>query len=131
MHLRGQVEREKHEKESLARQLKDTRDDTRRRIDTLERRSQALESDNTAMSNQLRSGENQKAKLSELQDMLRAAESDKKSLETSLKDTEARLDKIQDGKIESERRNEQLKREIDMLEQDKTFLSRENTSHED
>jgi len=131
MQLRGQVEREKHEKESLSRQLKDTRDDTRRRIDTLERRSQALESDNTAMSNQLRSGENQKAKLSELQDMLRAAESDKKSLETSLKDTEARLDKIQDGKIESERRNEQLKREIDMLEQDKTFLSRENTSHED
>ena len=58
------------------------------------------------MSNQLRSGENQKVKLSDLQDKIRALESDNKTTGSSLKDTEARLAKVQDGKIEAERRNE-------------------------
>lgn len=38
---------------------------------------------------------------------------------------------LADSKLEMERRNESLRREIDILNQDKTFLSRENASLED
>jgi progesterone-induced-blocking factor 1 len=34
-------------------------------------------------------------------------------------------------KIEAERRNESLRREIDILGQDKSFLQRENSTHEE
>jgi progesterone-induced-blocking factor 1 len=47
--FKAQIEREKAEKESVARQLKDMRDDARRKIDSLERRNNELEADNTAM----------------------------------------------------------------------------------
>ena len=38
---------------------------------------------------------------------------------------------MQDQKLEVERRSESLRREIDIINQDKTFLTRENTSYEE
>jgi len=59
--LRSQVERERHEKETIAKQLKEARDDGRRRQDALERRNQELESDNNSMVSQLKSGADSKS----------------------------------------------------------------------
>jgi len=41
------------------------------------------------------------------------------------------LKKVQENKHEVERRNESLRREIDLLNQDKAFLQRETTTLED
>jgi len=49
MHLKTQVERERMEKDSMAKQLKDLRLDAHRRIDALERRNQELEADHQVL----------------------------------------------------------------------------------
>jgi hypothetical protein len=46
---RSQLDKERNEREAVARQLKDLRDDARRRIDALERRNQELEADNESL----------------------------------------------------------------------------------
>jgi len=52
-------------------------------------------------------------------------------LQNDLKTSETQLSKLQDLKMEAERRNESLRREIDMLTQDKGFLQREGSQHEE
>jgi len=47
--LKTQVERERMEKDSMAKQLKDLRLDAHRRIDALERRNQELEADHQVL----------------------------------------------------------------------------------
>jgi chromosome segregation ATPase len=41
------------------------------------------------------------------------------------------LEKLRDQKLDVERRSESLRREIDMITQDKTFLQRENSMNEE
>lgn len=41
------------------------------------------------------------------------------------------ISRLQESKSEVERRNESLRREIDILSHDKTFLSNENSKYED
>ena len=60
MHLKQLVDRERNEKETYSKQLREVRDDSRRRIDTLERRNQELEQDHGNLSAQLKSGERTK-----------------------------------------------------------------------
>ena len=60
VHLKSQVERERNEKETFSKQLREIRDDSRRRIDALERRNQELEQDHGNLSAQLKSGERSK-----------------------------------------------------------------------
>ena len=55
-------------------------------------------------------------------------EIDLRSLQNQNKLLEDQIVKMQDAKLEVERRSESLRREIDILNQDKTFLTRENTS---
>jgi chromosome segregation ATPase len=56
---------------------------------------------------------------------------DKKHLHEQMKALEGQLNKTTENKLEVERRAEALKREIDLLTQDKGFLQREGTSLED
>lgn len=60
MHLKSLVDRERNEKETFSKQLREVRDDSRRRIDALERRNQELEQDHGNLSAQLKSGERTK-----------------------------------------------------------------------
>jgi len=60
VHLKSLVDRERNEKETFSKQLREVRDDSRRRIDALERRNQELEQDHGNLSAQLKSGERTK-----------------------------------------------------------------------
>ena len=50
------------------------------------------------------------------------------ALKTQKHDSELQLTRIKESKSEVEKRNESLRREIDILTQDKTFLGRENSN---
>ena len=58
--LRNQLDRERMEKENMNKQIRDLREDTRRRIDALERRNQELEADRTAMDTHIKTGDKNK-----------------------------------------------------------------------
>lgn len=122
IHLRSQVERERHEKETLARNLKEVRDDNRRRIDALERRNQELEVDNSSMQSQLKSGADSKSQNQNQAEKIRKLEMDLKHMEQQNKALEDQMNKTNDSKLDIERRQESLRREIDLLGQDKNFL---------
>jgi hypothetical protein len=104
--LRAQVDREKSEKESFQRQLREARDDARRKIDSYERRSQELEADNTAMHAQLRSNEAKMKKTNDLNDKLKSVENDKVQLDSRIQQTDIQLMRANEMKQEAERRNE-------------------------
>jgi progesterone-induced-blocking factor 1 len=59
---------------------------------------------------------------------LRKLDIELNALKTQKHDTELQLTRIKESKSEVEKRNESLRREIDILTQDKTFLNRENTN---
>ena len=80
MHLKQLVDRERNEKETYSKQLREVRDDSRRRIDTLERRNQELEQDHGNLSAQLKSGERTKQLHITLDEKVRTLEMDKKHL---------------------------------------------------
>jgi len=81
-----------------------------------------LEADNDSLMAQVRSMDGKKSKTQDLTERVRVLETEKKHAETNLSTAEAQLSKVQDSKIEAERRNESLRREVDMLTQDKSFL---------
>lgn len=81
-----------------------------------------MEADNTAMHAQLKNNENRMKKQNELSDKVKLLESEKMQLEYRLATGDTQASKALDLKQEAERRNEQLKREIDLLGQDKNFL---------
>jgi len=112
---RSQLEKERNEREAVARQLKDLRDDARRRIDALERRNQELEADNDSLLAQVKNTDGKRNKTQDLEERVRVLENERKKAEVALNNAEAQLSKVQDLKIEAERRNETLRREIDML----------------
>lgn len=110
----------------MARHLKDLRDDSSRRIDALERRNQELESDNQNINSKVKHSDQYKNQAVNGEERIRKLEMDNKHTESNNKMLENQLIKLQDGKNEVERRAEQLRREIDLLTQDKNFLQREN-----
>ena len=59
---------------------------------------------------------------------MKQLEIDYRSMKNQNKLLEDQIGKYQDAKLEVDRRAESLRREIDILNQDKTFLTRENTS---
>lgn len=113
--MKAQIERDNSEKESLQKQLRDNRDDARRKINVIESRNQELEADNTAMHAQLKNNENKMKKQNELNDKVRHLEAEKVTLESRLQTQQVKSQKSQDLKIDAERRSEQLRREIDLL----------------
>ena len=131
MHLKQLVDRERNEKETYSKQLREVRDDSRRRIDTLERRNQELEVDNSSMQSQLKSGADSKSQNQNQAEKIRKLEMDLKHMEQQNKALEDQMNKTNDLKLDIERRQESLRREIDLLGQDKNFLQRENTDLED
>jgi len=75
--LKVQVEREKNEKEAYVKQLKDSKDDARRRITQLEQRNHELESDNTAMHAQLKNNESKLKRLNDVNEKAKLLETEK------------------------------------------------------
>ena len=119
------------EKDSMSKQIRDLREDSRRRIDTLERRNQELEADRTAMETHIKAGDKNKKVTTDQGEKIRQLEFDKNLLETQNENIESQLQKLRDQKLDVERRTESLRREIDMMGQDKTFLQRENNMMEE
>lgn len=110
----------------MSKQLRDLREDSRRRIDALERRNQELEADRTAMESHIKTGDKNKKSNQDQAEKIRQLEFDKNLLDTQNQTLESKLQKLQDLKLDVDRRTESLRREIDMMSQDKTFLQREN-----
>lgn len=131
LQYKTQLERERMEKDNMAKQLKDLRLDSHRRIDALERRNQELEADNQVLNQQIKTSDVAHVKQQDHLEKIRQLEIDKKHYEQQSKILEAQVNKIQEGKHEVERRSESLRREIDMLTQDKNFLSRERAQLQD
>ena len=67
------------------------------------------------MHSQLTQMESKKGKSAELNEKIRKLEHDNKNLEANLSSTESQKSKLQDLKLDAERRNESLRREIDIL----------------
>ena len=68
------------------------------------------------------------SKLTAQDEHLRKLDVELTSLKTQKNDCDLQLVRAKESKSEVEKRNESLRREIDILTQDKTFLSRENTN---
>lgn len=81
LQLKSSVERERMEKDNMAKQLKDLRLDAHRRIDALERRNQELEADNQVLNQQIKSSDASKIKQQDHLDKIRQLEIDKKHFE--------------------------------------------------
>jgi len=76
-----QLQRAQMERDSLQKQLRDIRDDSKRRIDALERRNLELEQDSRHLEHQLKSGETNKHKLHDFEEKARRLEMDLKHSE--------------------------------------------------
>lgn len=113
------------EKEQLSKQIKDFRLDAHRRIDELERRNAELEGDNSSLNNQIKSSDITRLKTQDRDDKIRHLEMEKKNIEQQNKILEVQANKISDAKLDAERKTESLRREIDILQHDKSFLTRE------
>ena len=103
-------EREKIEKDSLTKQLKEARFEAQKHIDELDRRNQALQVDNSSLSHQIKSADVSRVKVQDKDDRIRQLEMEVKHLEQKAKAVEGQNEKMQDGKIEVERRSEGLRR---------------------
>ena len=68
-----------------------------------------------------------RGKIQDKDDRIRQLEMEVKHFEQSARAVEGHNQKLQDLKIEAERRAEGLRRQIDMLTQDKNFLTRESS----
>lgn len=68
-----------------------------------------------------------RGKIQDKDDRIRQLEMEVKHFEQSARAVEGQNQKLQDLKIEAERRAEGLRRQIDMLTQDKNFLTRESS----
>ena len=119
------------ELEAMRKLVKDREEDARRRIDASERRVRELEVDLNRVNGQYRTLLDKGLTQKEVDGRLRELEVDHRSLEQRAKLLEDQLAKANDMKQEVERRAESLRREVDILTQDKTFLSRENLSLQD
>jgi chromosome segregation ATPase len=119
------------ELEAMRKLVKDREEDACRRIDASERRVRELEVDLNRVNGQYKTLLDKGLTQKEVDGRLRELEVDHRSLEQRAKLLEDQLAKANDMKQEVERRAESLRREVDILTQDKTFLSRENLSLQD
>lgn len=111
--------------------MRDREEDARRRIDAAERRTKELEVDLKKLNSQYQII-NEKGHSTQIADSkLKDLEVEHRSLKARCSVLEEQLQKANDLKGEVERRAESLRREIDILTQDKAFLSRENVSLEE
>lgn len=108
-------EREKMEKDALAKQLKQLRVDSHRRISELEQRNQELMSDKDDLDHAVKNADIQRIKSHDKDERLRQLEVEKKNVESQNKILEAYNQKLQDSKVDAERKTESLRREIDHL----------------
>lgn len=69
------------EKDSMGKQMRELREDSRRRIDALERRNQELEADRTAIDVQLKNSDKHKKTSQDHLEKIRQLEFDKKHLD--------------------------------------------------
>lgn len=88
MHLKSQLDREHNEKDAAMRQLKEVREDSRRRVDALERRNTELESDNVAMHQQIKHSEAKKSKQNDLQEKVQQLEAEKMHFQSNMQISE-------------------------------------------
>ena len=102
-----------------------------RRVDELERRNSELEGDNSQLTNAVKSADLNRTKGADKEERLRSLDLEKKNLEQQIKILETQATKLQDSKIEADRRAEGLRREVDLLTHDKNFLTRERTQLQD
>ena len=70
----SQLDRERIEKDTMGKQLREIREDSRRRIEALERRNQELEADNKLLMGQNKSTENNKRKQNDQADQIKNLE---------------------------------------------------------
>ena len=111
--------------------LKEVRHDATRRIDALERRNQEIEADHSILGSQLKSVEGAKHKNNDQAEVIRKLQHELKLKENENNTLEQQLEKSQDMKADVDRRCESLRREIDILTQDKNYLQREATNLDD
>lgn len=78
---RSQLDRERIEKDTSSKQLKEVRDDARRRIDALERRCQELESDNQILTSQIKNADQSKRKNADQVELINGLEMKNKHVE--------------------------------------------------
>ena len=129
--LQHKADRDSRELDSIKKLMKDREEDARRRIDTAERRSKELEVDLKKLTSQYHVLSDKGHSHSQVDGKLRDLEVEHRTLKTRCGVLEEQLQKATDVKTEVERRAESLRREIDILTQDKAFLSRENVSLEE
>ena len=131
MQQKMKIDRDSRELESLKKMLKEREEDARRKQDSQERRIKDLESDLHKLNNQYKNVVEKGLQQKEIDDRFRQLDIDHRSLQNQYKMLEDNLAKVQSLRSESEKRADSLRREIDLLNQDKTFLTRENVSLEE
>ena len=131
MRDQSKADRDSRELDSLHKLMRDREEDARRRIDTAERRTRELEVDLKKLTTQYQVVSEKGANQLQIDGKLRDLEVEHRSMKARCQILEEQLLKANDGKTEVEKRAESLRREIDILTQDKSFLSRENVSLEE
>ena len=86
-----------------------------------------MQVDNSSLNTAIKSADMSRGKIHDKDDCIRQLEMEVKHIEQSSRAVEGQNQKLQDLKIEAERRAEGLRRQIDMLTQDKNFLTRESS----
>jgi len=129
--LQHKSDRDSRELEAIKKLSRDRDEDSRRKVDAAERRARELEVDLQRLTTQHKALFEKGLGLKDSEGRLRELEIDARSLETRNHQLEEQLARATDLKQEVEKRAESLRREIDILTQDKSFLSRENASLEE
>jgi hypothetical protein len=127
----NKADRDSRELDSIKKLMKDREEDARRRIDAAERRTKELEVDLKKINSQYQVLSEKGHSNQLIDNKMRDLEVDHRSLKSRCSVLEEQLQKANDIKSEVEKRAESLRREIDILTQDKAFLSRENVSLEE
>lgn len=129
--LKNKCEKYEIENSGLRQQLKDVRDDGERKLSSLQRRNLDLENEVSTINAQYKVIADKSGKLNQQDQLVRQLEIDLQAFKGKCQDLDLQLTRQREDKHEVERRNESLRREIDNLNQDKAFLSRETQTLED
>lgn len=97
----------------------------------MSRRNLDVEADMGQLDAQYKQLNEKSNKLQQQDAELRRLEVECTALKGQKQDVELQLTRLRESKSETERRNESLRREIDIMTQDKAFLTRENTNLEE
>ena len=128
LNLKLKNDRDNRELESIKKLSREREEDARRKLDAMERRSKELETDLHKLNNQYKIVLDKGVQQKDVDERMKQLEIDYRSMKNQNKMLEDQIVKYQDSKLDTEKRAESLRREVDILNQDKTFLTRENTS---